>query len=283
VTPDVLVVGGGIVGCAVASACAQRGLGVLLVERGSLACGASSLPLALLGRPVPAALEQAARAGETAYLELHHFTGQAFLLDRSPLECDGADALVRRIDVPGATVALAQEARSYRARIQTGCDVKSLLTQSRRVRGVRTDAGELRAQTTVVAAGPQTWWVCRSLPVHVPIVHVEGVCAVYPPGTLAFERPVLDGRAWAAPDDTGRAHVAEPERLARLGAHSGHEPLERRVICYETTADGLPLNGPLPGVEGLLVACGHGELGVALAPAGSAIAGMAAGAEPSGA
>jgi glycine/D-amino acid oxidase-like deaminating enzyme len=284
VTPDVLVVGGGIVGCAVASACAQRGLAVQLVERGALAGGASSLPLALLGRPVPAELEEPARASIDAYLALHHFTGRAFFLDRSPLDCDGADALVQRIDVPGATLALSWEARAHRAQIQTGCDVKSLLTQGRTVRGVRTDAGELRARTTVVAAGADSWRVCRALPLHVPVTDVEGICGVYPPGTLVLERPVLDDGAWAAPDHVGRLFVAEPERLARLGgALSGRQPLERRVIRYGTTADGLPLHGPLPGVEGLLLACGHGALGVALAPAtGSAIAAIVAREEPDG-
>jgi glycine/D-amino acid oxidase-like deaminating enzyme len=283
VTADVLVVGGGIVGCAVASSCAQRGLDVLLVERGPLAGGASSIHVALLGQPVPTALEEPAKAGIDAYLALHHFTGRAFFLDRSPLDCDGADALVRRIDVPGTALALAEEARAYRAQIQTGCSVKGLLTQGRTVQGVRTDAGVLRARTTVVAAGADTWWVCRALPVHVPLTAVEGNYAVYPPGTLVLDRPVLNDYAWAALDETGRVFVAEPERLPRLAALGGHQPLERRVIRYETTADGLPLHGPLPGVEGLLLACGHGELGVALAPtAGSAIAAMVGGEEPAG-
>ena len=279
-TSDVLIVGGGVVGCAIASACAKRGLSVMLVERGRIAGAASSLDLALLGQPAPPGLGPMAKAGEDAYLGLHHFTGRAFFLDRSPLESDGGSgALVRRIDVPGATLALAEEARSHRARVETGCDVKGLIVQSGGIRGVRTDAGELRAGTTVVAAGAETWRVCRDLPVHVPLTDVEGVCAVYPPGKVALDRPLLGDNAWAATDEAGRTVVAEPEHLVPgRGALLGRQPIERRVLRYAMTADGLPLHGPLPGVRGLVVACGHGLLGVALAPAaGLAVAAGIAG------
>jgi glycine/D-amino acid oxidase-like deaminating enzyme len=274
-TSDVLVVGGGVVGCAIASACAKRGLGVTLVERGRIAGAASSLDLALLGLPARPGLAEMASTGESAYLDLHHFTGRAFLLDRTPLESDGGTgASVRRIDVPGATLALAEEARSHRAQVQTGCDVKGLVVRGGGVQGVRTDAGELRAGTTVVAAGAETWRVCRDLPVHVPLTDVEGVCAVYPPGKVALDRPLLGDDAWAATDGAGRTVVAEPERLVpRKGALLGRQPIERRVLRYAMTDDGLPLQGPLPGIQGLVVACGHGLLGVALAPAaGIAIA-----------
>ena len=182
--------------------------------------------------------------------------------------------------MPGAALALAEEARSHRARVETGCDVKGLVVQSGSVRGVRTDAGELRAGTTVVAAGAETWRVCRDLPVHVPLTDVEGVCAVYPPGKVALDRPLLGDDAWAATDEAGRTVVAEPERLVPgRGALLGRQPIERRVLRYAMTADGLPLQGPLPGVQGLVVACGHGLLGVALAPAaGIAVAEGIAGA-----
>jgi glycine/D-amino acid oxidase-like deaminating enzyme len=96
---------------------------------------------------------------------------------------------------------------------------------------------------------------------------------VYPPGALELERPLLAEGAWGAPDRAGRTIAAEPERLPMRTGLFGLPPLERRALRYAKSADGLPLLGPLPGVQGLAVACGHGELGVALAPAaGSAIA-----------
>jgi glycine/D-amino acid oxidase-like deaminating enzyme len=275
---DVLVVGGGIVGCAVAAACARRGMGVTLVERGALASDASSLDLALLGTQAPAGLERRAREAEERYLELHHFTGRSFFLDRSPVDCEGVpDGLVRRIDVRGAALALADEARSYRAEIRTGCEVKGLLVRGETVRGARTDVGELRATATVVAAGAESWRVCRAVGLHVPVEEVEGVCRVYPPGAVPLVRPRVTPDGWAALDEAGRAVVAVagsashgtflPE-LAHLG------PLDRRALRYGDTADGMPLEGPLPGVQGLVLACGHGLHGVALAPAaGETVAG----------
>jgi D-amino-acid dehydrogenase len=48
------------------------------------------------------------------------------------------------------------------------------------------------------------------------------------------------------------------------------------------TPDSLPLLGPVPGAPGVLVATGHGMLGVTLAPAtGVAVAALARGERPS--
>ena len=139
----VVVVGGGIVGAAVASACARTGARVHLCERGPLAGGASSLELALLPTGIDAA----------RYLELHHFTGGSFLLDRSPPD----DWPARRIGARAAAAALAAEARSHGAEIRTGCDVKGLLVRSGAVRGVLTDAGEIGTSRVVLAAGVDSW------------------------------------------------------------------------------------------------------------------------------
>ena len=152
---DVLVVGGGIVGVSVAVHCARRGMAVCLVESGPIAGEASSLELALLP----------ASADASAYLELHHFSGGSFLLDRSLPEGWSA----RRIDARGAASALVQEARAYRVELRTSCEAKSLAVRRGIVRGVLTDDGELRAGTTVVAAGAASWRVCRSLGRHVPV------------------------------------------------------------------------------------------------------------------
>jgi glycine/D-amino acid oxidase-like deaminating enzyme len=269
-TADVLVVGGGIVGCAVAVACVRRGMKVTLVERGALANGASSLDLALLGIPVPVAVEQSARRSEDAYLELHHFVGQTFLLDRSPIDCDGLPGRgVRRIDTRGAVHALVSEARSYKAEIYTSCEVKGLLMTGTVVKGARTDTGELRAGTTVVAAGAESWRVCRTLPRHVRVEPVEGLTAAYAPGSVDVERPLWNDGAWAALDSAGRLIAAEPERLLALPELLGLEPLERRLLRYVSTADGLPVHGPVPGTTGLVLACGHGLFGVAVALGGA--------------
>jgi sarcosine oxidase subunit beta len=64
---DVVVVGGGVVGCACARDLALRGTGVILVERGELAAGASGRNHGLVLTPTDPALVPMARAALDAY------------------------------------------------------------------------------------------------------------------------------------------------------------------------------------------------------------------------
>jgi glycine/D-amino acid oxidase-like deaminating enzyme len=265
---DVLVVGGGIVGAAVAAGCASRGMSVTLVERGAIAGDASRLELALLGRPVAAELEAPAAKSVDAYQALHRFTGGAFLYDASPTE-----ASLRRIDARAAAAALLEEARGYRAAVYTGRDVKRLLRQWGKVVGAQTDAGELRAPTTVVAAGARSWEVCRELAFHVPVRGSQAeVIVAAPPG--AEVETAAAGEAWVATDGGGRLWIARPAEAAPLLPEGLElDELDRRTIAAPSTPDGLPLHGPIPDLDGLVLACGHGDHGIALAPgAGAAVA-----------
>ncbi len=257
---DVLVVGGGIVGASVAVHCARRGMAVCLCERGPLAAGASGLELALL----PAAIDA------REYLELHHFTGGSFFLDRSPPD----DWPARRIDARAAVAALVAEARLYQAEIRTFCEVKTLLVRGSRARGVLTDTGEILAPTTVVAAGAESWRVCRALDRHVPVRREPVDLLVTEPAPFVLERPIVAGPAWIAQDAAGRLVAADPDLAATaLPDLTGLTVLERRTLHVPAAVDGIPLQGPFPGIEGLVVACGHGLEGIARAPAtGAAIA-----------
>ncbi len=251
---DVLVVGGGIVGVSVAVHCARRGMAVCLVESGPIAGEASSLVLALLP----------AGADASTYLELHHFSGGSFLLDRSLP--DGWPA--RRIDARGATSALVEEARGYRVELRTFCEAKSLAVRRGAVRGVLTDDGELRAGTTVVAAGVASWRVCRSLGRHVPVRPEPVELLVTEPAPFELERPIVADRAWVAQDPCGRLVATDPARVADALPELASLPvLERRTLHAPVVADGAPLEGPLPGIERLVLACGHGLEGIARAPA----------------
>jgi glycine/D-amino acid oxidase-like deaminating enzyme len=244
VSIDVVVVGGGIVGAAATAGCARRGMSVTLCERGALASGASNLDLALIPAELPAA----------EYLELHHFTGRAFFLDRSPP--DGWPA--RRIGARAATAALAAEARSYGATVRTGCDVKALLVRADAVRGVLTDDGELAADVVVVAAGLDTARLCATAGVSWSCQVEAGtvVVADRPPGWE--EAPVVDGEAWAALDAAGRVVVADPAALPGL---EDLRVLEQRLLE-------LPVGDPGTAThDGLLVAAGVGRWGIARAPA----------------
>jgi glycine/D-amino acid oxidase-like deaminating enzyme len=358
---DVLVVGGGVIGVATAHACALRDLSVTLLERHGLAAAASGRNQGLMLDSHPPAMKRLAADSVERWLGLHERTGGAFLLDRSPrellvtaadaeaLEHDaaqsgavrvGADELrtiepllsaelagavlvpgVRRVD-PGAGVsALADEARRHGAVLQTGCAVKALRVEGGRVTGVLTERGELHAGTIVVAAGPWSWQVCRSLSYDVPVRGVRGWLAITRPAPFRLSHVVEESRrTWrermadqrwtvadaatgvdpprhlslliqqddvgrvmlgsslaASPGDRDEGEAALRELCARAVAMKPPlaqlEIAETRSCARPATPDGLPLHGPVPGVDGLVLATGHGGQGISWGlGAGEAIA-----------
>ncbi|MGH2717666.1 MAG: NAD(P)/FAD-dependent oxidoreductase, partial [Actinomycetota bacterium] len=82
---DVVVVGGGILGCSVAAELARRGAAVSLVERGPIAAGASGRNHGLLFRPEDPALEPLYRASLGRYRELAGTTELDLSLDARPV------------------------------------------------------------------------------------------------------------------------------------------------------------------------------------------------------
>jgi glycine/D-amino acid oxidase-like deaminating enzyme len=227
----------------------------------------------------------------------------------------------RRIDPAGAVAALAEEARRFGAEILCGCEVKELVVRRGAVTGALTDQGEIDAGTVVVAAGPWSWRVCRSLPYDVPVRGVRGWIATTRPapfrlrhaiedhrdvwhqmlgelrltvGDLATagERPKLHG-ALVHQDAAGRvvlgasmaaasgdrdegdeALAGVARRAIRLvPALAGVEIAETRSCQRPVSPDGLPLHGPVPGVDRLVLASGHGPSGITWgAGAGEAVA-----------
>jgi D-hydroxyproline dehydrogenase subunit beta len=84
--PDVVVVGGGIIGTACAHDLARRGISVTLLEAQELAFGASGRNLGYLDTSKDPALAPLARAGLARYLEiLDDAPPVPFFLDRTPL------------------------------------------------------------------------------------------------------------------------------------------------------------------------------------------------------
>ncbi|HEX6401244.1 MAG TPA: FAD-dependent oxidoreductase, partial [Actinomycetota bacterium] len=83
--PDVVVVGGGIVGAACAYELAVAGASVTLVERGELAAGASGRNNGLWLTPVDPALLPMARASLARYLEIAAVAPLSVRLDPRPI------------------------------------------------------------------------------------------------------------------------------------------------------------------------------------------------------
>lgn len=334
-SPDVVVVGGGIVGIAVAASCARRGLRVTLCEAAGLAGAASGRNQGLVIGPHLPEVESIGRRTLELFLDLHERSGHAFAFDRDPHGClilspEGGAALsaaelrasepllaphieyaelnldARRIDPGAAAAVLADDARAAGAEIRTGCAVRELLRRGDEVTGVLTDDGRIEAHHVVVAAGPWSWRVCRSLPHDVPVRGVRGWILVTRPAPFRLRHAIEE--AWTRPappaptlaqlaegtepepyvacvlqqDFTGRVLIGSslhgatsdadesPETLttiarravAMMPALAGLPIAERRSCQRPYSPDGLPLLGPYPGAKGLILATGHGSVGV---------------------
>ncbi len=182
------------------------------------------------------------------------------------------------------TQALARAALTHGASLHQGRTVNGLLTRGRRVIGVRSIAGTISADQVVLAAGPWTGVLARKLGVNVPTRPMRGQMLAYrsalvknmisgPDGYLV---PKVGGFlfAGATVEDVGfrrrttRRGLAALRRMARTLV-----PALRALPVVDSWAglrpgspDGLPILGPVPGVEGLWTATGHFRNGILLAP-----------------
>ncbi len=188
--PDVAIVGGGIVGCALAAYLAEDGASVRLYERDVLAAGASGRNSGLLQHPMDEVLTEIFARSEALYAELGHgfeLPEHAGVLvvgeDAAALEPSRADiaarfpelraeavdpheaepvlaeglagyrlATGRPVPPAAATHAFAARARAAGAELREGTAATPLSGTT----GVRTAAGDEPAGAVVVAAGPWT-------------------------------------------------------------------------------------------------------------------------------
>ena len=167
------------------------------------------------------------------------------------------------------------------------------------------DTGEVaRADVVVLASALGTVDLLRPLGLKIPLVGAKGYSVTLP---LAEGLPTMP--LYLCEPKIGTSPYAGRLRIAgffELGARDGAaSPLRSRQLVEETrpylsapivadgdipagwagfrpaTPDSLPLLGPVPGAPGVVVATGHGMLGVTLAPAtGVAVAALARGERP---
>ena len=217
----------------------------------------------------------------------------------------------RRLDPAALTVALALRARRDGAEVRTATVVRSLITDGDAVRGVVTDEGMLEGDVVVVAAGPWTPSLLRTVGVRLPITGGRGWLVhlapqrsvvsrlvsragwhVVPPGnepippTTAADvvdgPPEADTGTLLQPNADGTLLVGgsrqaavtdEPEdptvplRLVRGAIRLAPAVAEATVLgawwgIRPMTPDGRPIVGAVR--PGLVVAAGHGALGVIL-------------------
>lgn len=215
--PDVLVVGGGIIGVATAAACHQAGLGsVLLIEAGRLGSGATGGAAGLLtpeihewSDPEPfvelartslelwASLE-ASWPGGVGLVELD-WIGLApdpdgFALHQRPevewLDADEVANLVPGLARPMAGALIRRQARVNPLRslarlasvlpdITTGAAATGVTVSSGRITAVTTTAGEIHPGTVVFATGMPP--LLDGLPLDLPASRIKGHLLVTEP------------------------------------------------------------------------------------------------------
>jgi glycine oxidase len=197
----------------------------------------------------------------------------------------------RAVPPAGAVRAFAARARAAGAELVEGSAARAVVERDRVV-GVETATGREPAGAVVVAAGPWTaevpvralWGVVADVrlaeaPHHV-VEELGGEALVQSalPAPRLFSLVTAGGAsALGSSFDVERPRPEDvaPGLLERgvrfLPALARAEPGALRVCARPLSADGRPVLGPVPGVDGLHVATGHGTWGITLGPASAAL------------
>src|ERR671910_580541 len=157
--PDVIVVGGGIIGTSCAYELARRGASVTLLEKDEIAAGASGRNLGYVDTSKDSMLAPLARRTLDRYLEIASESPVPFFMDRKAigtlavtLDEDEVDE-GHRVDPAALTGAFAALAAKSGAVIRHHLGARRLIERSGRVAGVVTDDGVVEADVVVLAAG----------------------------------------------------------------------------------------------------------------------------------
>ncbi|MBI4336880.1 MAG: FAD-dependent oxidoreductase [Chloroflexi bacterium] len=338
-TADVIVVGGGIVGCAAAYFLARQGARVTLVERDSLGSHASGFALGGL-TPFPghnkppeylAWTREAFRLHATLAEELKNETGVATSFQQrdglwialSPQDRDDlcgiishyrqlgfavdwlepqeatarepllSPALLGAMVSPETAVvepyrlvlAVAQAAEKRGVQVRHG-EVAGLERQGGRVTGVTLRHGTLSAPRVVLALGPWSEEANGWLGSPIPVGPLKGqILRLRLPGKpltcyvswhASYAATKEDGLVWAGSTEEEVGYDEQPTVAARnailhdlvqMAPALAEAQLVRQTACLRPlSADGLPVLGPVPGIEGLVVATGGGRRGILLGP-----------------
>lgn len=177
------------------------------------------------------------------------------------------------------------------ARIRSGTEVTGVTHGGGRVTGVTLRSGEtVEGDAVVLATGPYSRTLVRPFGLRVPVQPGKGYhrdVDIGPNGAPALRIACVlaEHSVFCTPMDTavrfagtmefsGENDVMRPERLGQLtrAARAAFPEMgtarPRSEWCglRPMSVDGLPIVGPVPGIEGLVLATGHGMLGLTLGP-----------------
>jgi sarcosine oxidase subunit beta len=338
---EVVVIGGGVIGCSTAYQLARRGVQVTLVEAREVACAASGasaggvrqqgrdpreLPIAMRAIAMWPSLGDELQA-DLEYYQQGHLTLVADESDLPWLETRVAEQRAAGLDlrmvygddlrevVPGVhpamlagaycpsdghampirtTRAFAEAAVRHGARLLERTPVSRIVTDSGRVRSVETLDGVIPADWVVLAAGAWSPELCQSAGFSVPIQVRAPQMLLTTPLPHALDPVVgcvgrllslkqlrygnyLIGGGWPAsvymdrPTPIGLNRHDSITGSANASCGVWPDLLRTGVLrvwsgLEAETSDVVPILGPVPQVEGLLLATGFSGHGFALAP-----------------
>ncbi|MEX0763078.1 MAG: FAD-dependent oxidoreductase [Dehalococcoidia bacterium] len=204
------------------------------------------------------------------------------------------------LDPHNFTMALWKAAEKLGAR-QVASDVTGLVTADGRVTGVESGGERHMADAVVAAAGPWTGGLLSTIGVNIPISPLKGqilrMKADDPPMTVSlwwrgdYATTKPDGLMWIgateehAGFDENLTDAARDQILSSVVEvlpYLATAELVRQTACLRPVmSDGLPVIGPIPGMDGLYVATGAGRNGIKLGPGmGRAVADLVQGRAP---
>lgn len=261
-------------------------------------------------------MDDAARARGVAARWLDHAEAKRLNPHFDPTAVDAIwlNPLSGRVNPADLTAAYATAARRAGAKIVENCDVLSLQRSGSRITGVETGQGLVAADIVIVAAGLWSRAILASAGVDIAqwsVEHFYLIADVAPrlgrdtpsfvaPDLLVYGREEVGGLLVGFFDENARtidpAALPEPftftlldpdydkiapyfDSAVRLFPVLSQAPVRRFINGPESfTPDGLPLIGPLDGVDGLMVATAMNSAGVTWsAMAGDIVARMVAG------
>lgn len=186
---------------------------------------------------------------------------------------------------------LAHAVRRLGVEVREGADARSVVIEHGRATGVRLEAGEVEGcDAVVLATGPYSLKIARRVGARLPVQPGKGYHRDIPIGPngappLRIACVLTESAVFCTPlytfvrfagtmEFSGVNRVMHATRLRQLtrAARQVFPALGTARANSEwcglrpMSVDGLPIVGPLGGVDGLSIATGHGMLGLTLAP-----------------
>lgn len=196
------------------------------------------------------------------------------------------------LDPHRLVLGLVEAARRRGVVVREHAEVEAVLVDGPRARGVAlSDGQEVEADHVVLATGPFSLKLARGLGTELPVQPGKGYHRDLPVGgggspplriacvlheVSVFCTPMSGFVRYAGTMEfSGLNQVLRRERLEQLTRSARHyfpalediAPLSEWCGLRPMASDGLPIVGPLPEVDGVVVATGHGMLGVTLGTA----------------